>query len=453
MRSCRLHPLLLSMLCIALSACGSDAEVSSAVDATGLDLYVVDSSLAQDAYANRPPSDAGSVDSQSGGWSDTQASTPDVPLVDSFVVDTAVQDTATSQPDSGPTSDSGASSDTASNGDAGNSPDTNQPQTNAKEFNQGFIGGSCASNSQCSYKDGFCATASEGFPKGMCSAPCSKFCPDQASMATTFCVTSSEVGVQSPPGMCTVRCDFGKSPTGCRPGYSCVKMKRYNDPATTMLACVPGKSNAGVTLTACQKQLIARGVGFSTLPNPKATPKGGSSPLCQINDFLSVEPTLAGVDFRASSPTGSKLKLKLKCDFAHALVDMAEELKKKGVKEVIHWGTYNCRYIGGTKTLSEHSFANAIDIAGMKMNDGSYYSVLKAWEKGATSPKTAGGQVLKWFADTMYAKHVFNVILTPEYNAAHADHFHVDLTPGSWFKQSFTSFGEAHAGCQHPEAE
>ena len=35
------------------------------------------------------------------------------------------------------------------------------------------------------------------------------------------------------------------------------------------------------------------------------------------------------------------------------------------------------------------------------------------------------------FTLTIMIKWIFNVILTPEYNAAHADHFHVDLTPGA----------------------
>jgi hypothetical protein len=28
---------------------------------------------------------------------------------------------------------------------------------------------------------------------------------------------------------------------------------------------------------------------------------------------------------------------------------------------------------------------------------------------------------------------IFNIILTPNYNAAHRDHFHVDLTPNAHF--------------------
>ena len=447
MRNLHLSHSILIAFALVVTACG--AEPTDEPQGNTPNLF-------GDAQANDAQVDGGRA--QDANLADTGAQ-PDVVTNDAGVADTTPIPDTTAQADTGAASDTGAQADTGGQADAGNQGDTSggsdasQGGKGAKEFNQGFIGGACAVDGQCSYTGGFCATSQEGFPNGMCSSPCTKFCPDQTGMATTFCVTSAEVGVSNPPGMCTVRCDFGKSPTGCRPGYSCVKMKRYNDPGTTMMACVPGDSGAGSKLSTCQEKLLARGVGFSTLPNPKATPKGGSSALCQITDFLSVDPTIAGVAFRASSTKGSKLKLKVKCEFAHALVDMAEEFKAQGVKEVIHWGTYNCRYIGGTKTLSEHGFANAIDIAGFKMNDGSYHSVLKGWEKGVSSPKTPGGKVLKWFADTMYKKHIFNIILTPEYNAAHADHFHVDLTPGSWFKQSFDAFGAAHAGCDHPQSE
>jgi len=33
----------------------------------------------------------------------------------------------------------------------------------------------------------------------------------------------------------------------------------------------------------------------------------------------------------------------------------------------------------------------------------------------------------------MFSDDIFNIILTPEYNAAHRNHYHVDLTPGADF--------------------
>ena len=109
---------------------------------------------------------------------------------------------------------------------------------------------------------------------------------------------------------------------------------------------------------------------------------------------------------------------------------MAGILAENGVSDVIHWGTYNCRVISGTNKLSQHGLANAIDIRGLVTQAGDYYDVLSDWEY-ADFPTTEAGSFLKWFAEILYIEWVFNIILTPNYNAAHADHFHLDLTPGA----------------------
>jgi hypothetical protein len=112
---------------------------------------------------------------------------------------------------------------------------------------------------------------------------------------------------------------------------------------------------------------------------------------------------------------------------------MAELAKTRGISDFVHYGTYNCRYISGTTTLSEHAYANGIDIAGIQLLNGTRYTVLDDWEDGDATPDTAGGELLYWLAHEMHDRRIWNIILTPEYNAAHDNHFHCDLTPGSWF--------------------
>ncbi len=422
---------------VGASDSGAGAADTGALDTAALDTAALDTGAADTGAGGSGANDTGVTDT---GLMDTGA--PDTGVADTGVADTGAPDTGSA--DTGITDTGITDAGTTDTSDGGSSDGGSTPQ--GSEFNGGFVGGQCSADSQCNYSNSFCIKEAEGFPKGMCSQSCTKFCPDKTGMTTTFCITGKEVGVSTPPGLCTARCDFGKSATGCRPGYSCVKMQRYGDPSTEVFACVPGQSGAGVKLNECQQKLLARGVGFSPLPDPKGIPKGGTKPACFIPNFLSVDADILGVGFRASSQSGSKLKMKMNCEFAHAVADMAELLAKKGVVEVVHYGTYNCRYISGTKTLSQHSFANALDVAGLKTKDGAYHSVLKDWEKGVAKPKTTSGQLLRWFADTMYAKHVFNIILTPEYNAAHANHFHVDMTAGSWFMQGFSLVWGSGAG-------
>ena len=63
--------------------------------------------------------------------------------------------------------------------------------------------------------------------------------------------------------------------------------------------------------------------------------------------------------------------------------------------------------------------------------DGKIFSVENDYEKGQPNPKTEGGILLKTAAQRFYDELVFNIILTPDYNEDHYNHFHCDLTPGS----------------------
>jgi hypothetical protein len=94
---------------------------------------------------------------------------------------------------------------------------------------------------------------------------------------------------------------------------------------------------------------------------------------------------------------------------------------------------YNCRAIAGTNKLSQHAYGRAIDLSGFVMENGERITVLSHWERGDDTPGTTQGRFLYDFVHRLHEEHVFNNILTPEYNAAHHDHFHVDLTPGSDF--------------------
>jgi hypothetical protein len=67
--------------------------------------------------------------------------------------------------------------------------------------------------------------------------------------------------------------------------------------------------------------------------------------------------------------------------------------------------------------------------------EGDTYSVIDDYEVGEPDPFTAGGILLREIVETLFAEGVFNIILTPDYNEAHHDHFHCDLTPGSHFFQ------------------
>ncbi|MBY0532364.1 MAG: extensin family protein [Xanthobacteraceae bacterium] len=109
----------------------------------------------------------------------------------------------------------------------------------------------------------------------------------------------------------------------------------------------------------------------------------------------------------------------------HVLQQEAERIMKKKVRVVKSSGTFSCRNVNHKKEgrLSQHATANAIDISSFTFEDGSIASVLKDWDKGER------GEFLRAVRDG--ACRFFGGVLSPDYNAAHANHFHFDM---GWWK-------------------
>lgn len=89
------------------------------------------------------------------------------------------------------------------------------------------------------------------------------------------------------------------------------------------------------------------------------------------------------------------------------------------VVAIEHLGSYNCRHIAGKSSWSEHATADAIDVAGFRLADGRHISVTSDWKGDgpeATFLHQARNGACKLFATT----------LSPDYNAAHQNHLHLD---------------------------
>ena len=102
----------------------------------------------------------------------------------------------------------------------------------------------------------------------------------------------------------------------------------------------------------------------------------------------------------------------------HAVQPAAEAHLGSPVRAIDHYGTYSCRNVAGTRWRSVHARAAAIDVAGFTLANGRTVSLRRDWGNG---PK---GDFLA--AVHKAACRYFRVTLGPDYNAAHADHFHLD---------------------------
>jgi len=91
------------------------------------------------------------------------------------------------------------------------------------------------------------------------------------------------------------------------------------------------------------------------------------------------------------------------------------------VVEIKSLGSRACRTIAGYKyLLSEHAYANAIDISAFVLEDGTRVELETHWDD-----RTEKGKFLHQVA--AQACGLFHLVLTPGYNDAHRDHLHFDM--------------------------
>jgi len=93
------------------------------------------------------------------------------------------------------------------------------------------------------------------------------------------------------------------------------------------------------------------------------------------------------------------------------------------VVRIDHLGAYSCRANTGKRhALSQHAYGLAIDISAFRLSNGEIVSVERDWSR--PGPR---GAFLHHLARA--ACGYFSVVLTPDSNADHLNHFHFDLGP------------------------
>jgi hypothetical protein len=114
----------------------------------------------------------------------------------------------------------------------------------------------------------------------------------------------------------------------------------------------------------------------------------------------------------------------------HGLEPLAGTIVGSELARISHIGTYNCRRQRGNNSglPSEHARANAIDITGFEFANGTTIRLPGGWDGQADADEQS---IAFLQAAQDEACEIFEVVLGPRANAAHADHFHLDLGPFS----------------------
>jgi hypothetical protein len=120
----------------------------------------------------------------------------------------------------------------------------------------------------------------------------------------------------------------------------------------------------------------------------------------------------------------------LNCGMASLLPQWAEAIdgylmsrEDTRLSRILVGTSYFCRNRNNATRgdLSEHGFANALDVVGFELEDGRTISLPDGW----IDPLSPAGRMLRFAHDS--ACSLFTTTLGPEANALHRDHLHVDL--------------------------
>lgn len=180
---------------------------------------------------------------------------------------------------------------------------------------------------------------------------------------------------------------------------------------TTQAARVP----VAATGPACVVTLSYEAAAFNRVAD------SGSGDGCGVATAVSLIEMASPLNRSVTVDCGLALKA---VEWDRAVVrPLARELFGQDIKTIHHYGGYVCRGRTSNRSrLSEHAYGRAIDIAAFELEDGTMISVKNHWSGAGTRStflrRAAAG-----------ACEFFGVVLTPAADAAHHDHFHLDVGP------------------------
>ncbi|SPF79091.1 hypothetical protein ALP8811_03025 [Aliiroseovarius pelagivivens] len=167
----------------------------------------------------------------------------------------------------------------------------------------------------------------------------------------------------------------------------------------------------------CRGVLAQAGVGFSQMEPLVSGEHCGISQRGSLSSLVGAQVT--PIETRCATA------LRLAMWEHHDIQPAARQHLGSNVSQLLHIGSYNCRKMrtarGNEDAWSSHATAAAFDITGALLADGRRLTLLKDW-KGATDESAFLRQI--WRGSCKW----FRLVLGPDYNRLHADHFHLQTS-------------------------
>lgn len=178
----------------------------------------------------------------------------------------------------------------------------------------------------------------------------------------------------------------------------------------------------------CYRLLKQQGVGFEVVSRKKAA---------GIRMPIRLKGTING--FRVTPYNKQISNRYLDCRMAVALTHWVKILSDYGFTSIEYSSIYrrNAR-VGGSSKVSGHAHGLAIDIGGFTFDDQRTLKVSDDWverDRGDAPcskeyDEPVSSQLMRRVVCDAATRKLFQVVLTPHFNRAHADHVHLELVPG-----------------------
>ncbi len=175
----------------------------------------------------------------------------------------------------------------------------------------------------------------------------------------------------------------------------------------------------------CLQKLEAANIRFQRMLLP-LTRKQGDDFLCGAPQVVVYEGSSAGISYDERPVVTCRMAFAL-ARFEALAQELASKYFGTQVATIRQLGTYSCRRARGGTVISEHSYANAIDIATLKLKDRRIVSVGRHFLSPRVIPRSRESRFLRELARRAYEENVFSSVLTPYFDNRHLDHFHLDL--------------------------
>ena len=165
----------------------------------------------------------------------------------------------------------------------------------------------------------------------------------------------------------------------------------------------------------CLTDLSVQGVAFRTLPDKQTGPGCGLYGTVQLLDIGVPVTGLTAVRCGEARAFSAWVR--------NAVAPAAYQMLGSELARVETYGSYTCRNVIGTgrgDRRSGHAVANAVDVGGFVLRDGRRVTVQSGWHSDDETTRDFLQAVRR------SACRRFGTVLSPDYNAAHANHLHLE---------------------------